>query len=62
MCVGLILFSLTITLKASINMLFEKILKLQSIAESKFFSKEDQAKYSKKKKKKILSIKCFSGF
>ena len=50
MCVGLILFSLTITLKASINMLFEKILKLQSIAESKFFS-EDQAKYSQKKKK-----------
>lgn len=51
MCVGLILFSLTIILKASINMLFEKILKLQSIAESKFFSKEDQAKYSQKKKK-----------
>ena len=61
MCVGLILFSLTIILKASINMLFEKILKLQSIAESKFFSKEDQAKYSQKKKK-ILNIKCFSGF
>ena len=61
MCVGLILFSLTIILKASINMLFEKILKLQSIAESKFFSMEDQAKYSQKKKK-FLSIKCFSGF
>ena len=31
-------------------MLFEKILKLQSIAKSKFFSKDDQAKYSQKKK------------
>ena len=50
MCVGLILFPLTITLKTSVNMLLEKILKLKPIAKSKIFSKEDQAKYSIKKK------------
>ena len=31
-------------------MLLEKILKLKPIAKSKIFSKEDQAKYSQKKK------------
>jgi len=50
MCVGLILFSLTITLKTSVNMLLEKILKLKPIAKSKFFLRRIKLNIVLKKK------------